>query len=87
MGTILADLVAAVVDPGLQERAFLAVGAKSSVFQLLQDCFNVGEMVIIVDSSNQDVVEDTVRVWTLAAADPLSAARRLVLRRFRKLGD
>ena len=53
METILADLVAAVVDPGLQERAFLAVGAKSSVFQSLQDCFNVGEMVVIVDSSSR----------------------------------
>ena len=57
--------MAAVVDPGLQESAFLAVGAnsKSSVFQSLQDCFDVGEMVLIVDSSNQDAVEDTVRVW------------------------
>ena len=63
METILADLVAAVVDLGLQDRAILAVGAKSSVFQSLQDCFDVGEMVLIVDSSNQDVVEDAVRVW------------------------
>ena len=63
METILADLAAAVVDPGLQERAFLAVGAKSSVFKSVQDCFVVGEMVLIVDSSNQDVVEDTARVW------------------------
>ena len=60
--TFLTDLVAAVVVSGLQERAFPAVGAKSSVFQLLQDCFDVGEMVVIVDSSSDDVVEDTVRV-------------------------
>ena len=64
METILADLVAAVVDPGLHEKALLAVGAKSSIFQSLQDCIDVGEIVlIVVDSSNQDVVKDTVRVW------------------------
>ena len=62
METILADFVAAVVDPGLQERAFLAVSSKSGVFQSLQDCFDVGEVMLIVESSNEDVVEDAVGV-------------------------
>ena len=55
METILTDLVAAVAVSGVQERAFPAVGAKSSVFQSLQDCFDVGEMVLIVESSSHDV--------------------------------
>ena len=63
MKTILTDLVAAVVDLGLQERAFVAVGSKSGVFQSLRDCLDVGEVVFVVDSSDQDVVEDAVSVW------------------------
>ena len=78
----------AVVDPGLQERAFLAVGAKSGIFQSLQDCFDVGEMVLIVDSSNQNVCRGySACLESLGAADPLSAATWLVLRRFQKLDN
>ena len=62
METILADFVAAVVGLGLQERSFMAVGSKSGVFQSLQDCFDAGEVVFIIDSSDQDVVEDAVDV-------------------------
>ena len=85
METILDNLWAAAVHPGLQERAFLAVGAKSGVFKSLHYHFDVGEKVLIIDSSNQDVVEDTVRAWNplqqlacqMAGAEAVPKARQL----------
>ena len=76
MQTVFADFLATVVYLGLQEGAFLAVGAKPCVFQLLQDCFDVCEFMFVVGSCDEDVGEDAVRIrnplqklWSVALLD------------------